>query len=82
MRLVDPTKLARHAAAIRAASLITNEPASTLGLRTCGGSTYRRHPERSHVSGRRAQTAAWRRSLRVGAARSARPRPRTDRPDA
>ena len=26
MRLADPTKLARHAAAIRAASLITNEP--------------------------------------------------------
>ena len=34
VRLVDGTKLARHAAAIRPASLITDEPASTLGLRT------------------------------------------------
>ena len=50
VRLVDPTKLARHATAIRAASLITAKPASTLGLRTSSGSTPQRHPERSHTS--------------------------------
>ena len=73
VRLVDGTKLARHATAIRAASLITDEPASTLGLRTSSGSTPQRHPERSHTSAAvelkpRRSSAARRRSLRVGAA--------------
>jgi hypothetical protein len=50
VRLVDPTKLARHAAAIRAASLITDTPSSMLSLRTSSGSTCRRHRGRSHTS--------------------------------
>jgi hypothetical protein len=36
VRLADETMLAGHAAAIRAASLITDEPASMLSLRTGG----------------------------------------------